>query len=279
MRPPAKDDGYYVVLTSAPDYQADDSAVTEAAQLLSLKPAELSRAVGLGQALPVTRIGTEFDAAAIVNGLRGLGIESVIISNGDLQLDRSSVKIRGLVCSDDSLEAVPASGGGTPVSVGWNEVTLLVSGRLLSNRTEVEERNSRGRKRTVDSRQFSSDEAVLDIYAKSQSANFRIVAGSFDFSCLGPAKSATTFQNFAALISFMRQRATDAQMDDSYVRARPILETLWPQEEQLRKGELRRKGSSKFDSATVTTTTNEAQFTRYSRLKHCLSMRTLEVGK
>jgi hypothetical protein len=279
LRPTAKDDGFYVVLTPAPDYQADDSAVTEAAQLLSLKPAELSRAVGLGQALPVARIGTEFDSAAMVQGLRGLGIESVIISNGDLQLDLPSLKIRGLVCSDDSLTTVPESGGGTPVSAGWNEVTLLVSGRLLSNRIEVEERNSRGRKRTVDSRQFSSDEAVLDIYLKSQSANWRMVAGSFDFSCLGPAKSATTFQNFAALISFMRERATDAQIDDSYVRARPILEALWPQEEQLRKGELRRKGSSKFDSATVTTTTNEAQFTRYSRLKHCLSMRTLGVGK
>jgi hypothetical protein len=280
LRPPAKDDGFYVVLTPAPDYQAGDSAMAEAAGLLSLKPAELSRAVALSQPLPVARIGTQDEAAAIVQGLRRLGIESVIISNGDLQLDLSSAKIRGLVCSDDdSLTLVPASGGGTPVSVGWNELTLLVTGRLLSNRIEIEERNSRGRKRTVDSRQFSSDEAVLDIYAQSQSVNWRIVAASFDFSCLGSAKSVTTFQNFQALISLMRERAPNAQFDDSYVRARPILETLWPQEEQLRKGELRRKGSSKFDSATVTTTTNEAQFTRYSRLKHCLSMRTLEVGK
>lgn len=253
--------------------------MADAAGLLSLKPAELSRAVALSQPLPVARIGTEDEAAAIVQGLRRLGIESVIISNGDLQLDLSSAKVRGLLCSDDSLTMVPASGGSTPVSVGWNELTLLVTGRLLSNRIEIEERNSRGRKRTVDSRQFSSDEAVFDIYAESQSVNWRIVAASFDFSCLGSAKSVTTFQNFAALISLMRERATNAQFDDSYVRARPILETLWPQEEQLKKGELRRKASSKFDSATVTTTDNEGQFTRYSRLKHCLSMRILEVGK
>jgi hypothetical protein len=233
----------------------------------------------LAQPLPVARISTRDEAVAIAQGLRGLGIQSVIISNGDLQLELSSTKIRALVCSDNSLTAVPAGGGAAQVPVGWDEVALLVTGRLLSNRIEVEERTSRGRKQTVDSRQFSSDEAVLDIYAKTQRPNWRIVAGSFDFSCLGPAKSVTTFQNFAALINFLRERATTARFDDSYIRARPILETLWPQQQQMRKGELRRRGSSKFDSATVTTTDNEAQFNRYSRLKHCLSLRALEDGK
>lgn len=250
----------------------------EASRLLRLKPAELSRALALAQPLPVARIPTQEDAAAIVGGLRGLGIEGAIIPNGDLQMELSSTKIRALVCSDDSLTAIPG-GGVAQVSVGWDEVALLVTGRLLSNRVEVEERTSRGRKQTVDSRQFSSDEAVLDIYAKTQRANWRIVAASFDFSCLGPAKSVTTFQNFTALINFLRERATTAEFDDSYLRARPILETLWPQEQQTRKGELRRRGSSKFDSATVTTTDNEAQFTRYSRLKHCLRMRALEEDK
>jgi len=248
------------------------------ALLLRLKPAELSRALALAQPWPVARIPTQEDAAAIIHGLRGLGIEGAIIPNGDLQMELSSTKIRALVCSDDSLTAVPTSSGAAQVSVGWDEVTLLVTGRLLSNRVEVEERNSRGRKQTVDSRQFSSDEAVLDIYAKTR-ANWRIFAGSFDFSCLGPARSVTTFQNFTALVNFLRERASIARLDDSYLRVRPLLETLWPQEQQMRKGELRRRGSSKFDSATVTTTDNEAQFTRYSRLKHCLRMRALEEGK
>lgn len=267
------------MLAPALALQADDETLAEASLLVRLKPAELSRALASAQPSPVARIQTEDEAAIIVQGLRGLGIESAIISHGDLQLELSSTKIRGLLCSDESLSTVPASGGGSSVSVLWDEVSLLVAGRLFSNRTEVEERTSRGRKQTVDSRQFSSDEAVLDIYACTQAANLRIVAGSFDFSCLGPAKSVTTFENFAALISFLRERAPIAQFDDSYLRARPILETLWPQEQQTRKGELRRKGSSKFDSATVTTTDNEAQFTRYSRLRHCLRLRELKDGK
>jgi hypothetical protein len=239
----------------------------------------LSRIVAAAQPLPLAHVPAQDDASAIGQSLRRMGFESLIISNDDLHLELSSTRIRALVCSDDSLTAVPVGGGAAQDSVGWDEVTLLVIGRLLSDRVEVEERSSRGRKQTVDSRQFSSDEAVLDIYAKTQQANWRIVAGSFDFSCLGSAKLVTTFQNFAALINFLRESAIRAQFDDSYIRARPILETLWPQEQQIRKGELRRKGSSNFDTATVTTTGNEAQFTRYSRLRHCLRLRELEDGK
>lgn len=268
-----------MVLAPAPDCKADVSTLAAASQLLSLKPAELSRALTFAQPLPVARIPTQDEAAAIAHDLRGLGIESVIVPNGDLQLEVSSTKIRALACSDNSLTPVPAGGGGVSASVDWDEITLLVTGRLLSNRVEVEERNSRGRKQTVDTRQFSADEAVVDIYTTTQAANWRIVAGSFDFSCLGPGKSVTTFQNFTALSKFLLERATTAQLDDSYVLVRPILETLWPQEQQMRKGELRRRGSSRFDSATVTSTDNEAQFTRYSRLKHCLTMRALEDAK
>lgn len=232
----------------------------------------------MAQPLPLARIPTQDEAAAIAHGLRGLGIESVIISNDDLHLDLSPRRIRALVGSDDSLTVVPA-GARAQISVGWNEVTLLVAGRLLSNRVEVEERSSRGRKQTVDSRQLSADESVLDIYSIKDVVNWRIVAGAFDFSCLGSAKSATSFRNFAALINFLREHATAARFDDLYARARPMLDAVWPLEQQVRKGELRRRGSGKFDTATVTTTDNEAQFTRYSRLKHCLRLRELEDGK
>ncbi len=267
------------MLSPAPDRQADDSLLAEAANLLHLKPAEFSRIIAAALPLPLARIPLQDEAATIGEGLRRLGFESLLISNEDLHLELSWTRIRALVCSDDSLTAVPAGRGAAQVSAGWDEITLMVTGRLVSNRVEVEERSSRGRKQTVDSRQFSSDEAVLDIYAKTQQANWRIVAGSFDFSCLGPAKSVTTFQNFAALINFLRERANIAQFDDSYIRARPILDPLWPLEQQLRKGELRRKGSSKFDTATVTTTDNEAQFTRYSRLRNCLRLLELKDGK
>jgi len=181
-------------------------------------------------------------------------------------------KIRALEVSLGSLAAIPTSGSDR-VTARWDEVTLVVAGRLILNRQETEERKRRGRKQTVDSRQLSSDESVLDLYVKSDEVNWRINANNFDFSCLGSAKAVTTFENFAALISLMRGRATQAQVDDSYNQARPALATVWPVEPQTRKGEWHRSGAGKLNVATVTTTDNEAQFTRYSRLRHCLRLR------
>jgi hypothetical protein len=163
--------------------------------------------------------------------------------------------------------------------VPWDEVTLLVAGRLLLSRQETEERKRRGRKQMVDSRHLSSDESVLDLYTTSAEVNWRISANNFDFSCLGSAKAATAFENFAALIKLLQERAPNARFDDSYNQARPALATVWPIEPQTRKGEWRRSGAGKFDVATVTTTDNEGQFTRYSRLLRYLKLRELENSR
>jgi hypothetical protein len=47
-------------------------------------------------------------------------------------------------------------------------------------------------------------------------------------------------------------------------------------EAQRRTGDWRRSGAGKFDMATVTTTDNETQFNRYSRLRHRLKLREMD---
>jgi hypothetical protein len=140
----------------------------------------------------------------------------------------------------------------------------------MVNRVEIEERQRRGRKQMVDTRELFADESVLDFYAKDDVAGCRIIASNFDFSCLGSAKTMTAFVNIKALLDLLRRRAVNAEFDEGYVRLRPVLTTVWPVEPQTRRGEWRRSGAGKVDVATVTTTDNEAQFTRYSRLRRCL---------
>ena len=228
--------------------------------------------------LPLARIAAMDEAATIAEGLCGLGMECVVISHDDLHLEMSSIQVRALESYGDSLTAVTAAGR-ERISVRWDDVALVVAGRLVSNRLEVEERKRRGRSQTVDSRQFSADESALDIYTRAGSENWRIMAGAFDFSCLGAAKMVTTFQNFTALIEFLRKRAARAQVDDSYAHVRPLLESVWPLEQQINKGAIRRTGSGKFDSATITTTDNEGQFTRFSRMLYRLRMFELKDRK
>jgi len=271
LQAPAKDEGYYLVPARSPIGDLAAPSLAETAALLRLKLPDLNRILGAGQPVPLSRLATPEEAALIDEGLRRSGIETVTIAHIDLHLEVAAKKIRALELSDDSLTAIPTNGSGK-VTARWDEVALMVAGRLHLNRQETTERKRRGRKQTVDSRQLSSDESVLDLYVKSDEGGWRISSNNFDFSCLGSAKSFTTFENFAALIRLLRER-TKAQFDDSYTQARPALATVWPVEQQTRKGEWRRSGGGKFDVATVTTTDNEAQFTRYSRLRYCLRLR------
>jgi len=249
--------------------------LADMAALLRLKPVELSRILAVAPPLPLARSAGPDDAARIVEGLGAMGIETVIIPNDDLHLDQPVKKIRAVEFRDDSLTGF-ATASDAQVSLAWDEITLVVTGRLLSNRLEVEERQRRGRKQTVDSRQLSADESALDLYTKTQAGNYRILAGSFDFSCLGPAKSVTTFQNFAVLVNLLRERAPNARFDDAYTRIRSMLELVWPLEAQVKTGDRVRRAAGKFDTTTVTATDNEAQFTRYSRMRQCLRLRELE---
>ena len=78
-------------------------------------------------------------------------------------------------------------------------------------------------------------------------------------------KKLTAFANFAALTALLRERATAAVLDDSYVRMRNALNTVWPAEPNARAKQRRRTAFGDFDSS-VTSIDNELQFTRYSRL-------------
>lgn len=274
---PSKDDGYYVVLAPIQTGEVAETALAEAAALLRLKVPELNRILGLGQPVPLSRVATSEEAVVMCDGLRTLGIETLAVAHEDLHLGIAAKRIRAFELSDDSLTAISTSGN-ERVTARWDEVTLVVVGRLLLNRHEIEERKRRGRKQMVGSRQLSSDESVLDLYTKSDEINWRISSNNFDFSCLGPAKAVTALENFAALISLLRDRAANARFDDFYNQVRPALAIVWPVEPQTRAGEWRRRGAGKFDVATVTTTDNEDQFRRYSRLRHCLKLRELAGG-
>jgi hypothetical protein len=268
-------DGYYVVLTPNQTRILSEGALTEIAALLHLNTTEVQSVVDRSRTFPVARATTPEQAMKLIEKLRALGIDADTFTADGLALDSPIKKIRALEFSDDGLIAVPLSDGGR-VSTPWDDLILIIAGRLLVNRVEVEERRRRGRPEPLDTRELFSDEAVLDLYTRSSDAGCRITSNGFDFSCLGDAKAMTAFENFTTLLSQLRERAPNVELDDSYVGLRPVLRNVWPLEAQTRKGDWRRSGAGKFDIATVTTTDNETQFNRYSRLRHSLKLRELD---
>ncbi len=263
----------YVVL--APN-QTDlsESALAEMVALLHLQVAEVQSAVGLHSWVPLTRAATREQATILADKFRALGIGVNTFKEDALNLDVPARKIRALEFSDEGLAAVPMSGAA--VSVSWADLVLIVTGRLVTNRVEVEERRRRGGSQPLGSRELFSDEPVMDLYARSDEVCYRIYASSFDFSCLGPEKAMTAFENFGRLNDVLRSRAPNVELDDLYRRVRAVLANVWPLEPQTRKGEWRRSGAGKMDMATVTTTDNEIQFNSYSRLRRRVKLHELE---
>jgi len=226
---------------------------------------------------PLLIASTNDKANKTVNDLRQIGIESLLVTDADLKLSAGSRTIRALELTDEGLTGLPVSSAAR-LPARWDELMLVVVGRLQTHRSEIEERRRRGGLKPIDRREVTDDESVVDLYARSFEAGWRISASNFDFSCLGDRKTLTAFDNFRALINLLRERSA-LEIDESYLRMRPLLTDVWPLQKQTRQGAWRRSGAGKYDISTVTTTDNETQFNNYSRLLWFLKTRELECQK
>lgn len=267
----AESGGYYLVL--APNQQPAESSMAEIAALLQVKTTEANAALQAGGPAPFARAASEEQAVILAYKFHALGIEVITVAHEALHAGPPQ-KIRSLEFSDDTLVGCATSGGGR-FSALWDDIILIVTGRLTTSRMVVEERQRRGGSKPIDSRELFSDEAIIDLYSRSNEAGWRISASGFDFSCLGPAKAITTFENFRSLIKLLRERARNVEVDESFSLLRPVLANVWPVEPQISKGEWRRSGAGRVDVSTITTTDNETQFTSYSRLRHWLKLHEL----
>jgi hypothetical protein len=254
--------GSFVHVLAVPARSDGREVSAEIAQLLDLASSELNSLLS-GRVAPLYATTETKRAQAISDTLRTVGIEPVTISDEQLNLATPPKQIAALAIENDDLTA-SVRRTGERVSVPWNDVVLIVLGRLYFTTTEVEHQRDKS-KQVLDERQLTSDEAVLDIYSRADETGWRIRAGSFDFSCLGPEKKATAFENFRALADLLRRNSPQAVCDDGYVRLRVALNKVWPLEARAGATERLRTLTRAID-ATATVSDNELQFTRYSRL-------------
>jgi hypothetical protein len=273
--------GFNVVLAPSAGEDAQllrGDALREAATLVRLKPEQLSEMISTRVPLPLARTGEREEVALVAHKLDALGLKVESVADEDLAIESEPPRrVRGFELEDEAITGWSVAGGEWQ-SAAWDDLILIVAGRIFKKRIEVEERvkrNSEGE--VVESREMSEDEAVVDLYFEGARANWRIMAEGFDYSCLGAHKSLLAAENFARLIELLRDRATRAVFDDSYRRVRHLLQFAWSPTERTESGGVRRARPGKFSTEAVTRVTNEAQFTRYGRLlRHFLARRTTE---
>lgn len=274
---PGVSDWYVVALAPNQTNIPSESSWAEIEALLHLATMELRSLFDRRRSVPLSRAATPEQAAGLTDKLQALGIETYWFRDDVLDPNVPLERVRAFEFTDEGFVAIPAGpASGGRIATRWDDLLLMVAGRLFVNRVEVEERRRRGRAQPLGTRELFSDESVLDLYPKSHDSGWRVSPSSFDFSCLGSAKALTAFENFTALLKLLRSRAASAEFDDSYVSLRSVLENVWPLEPNTRKGEWRRSGAGKVDVATVTTTDNEAQFNSYSRFRQRQKFRELE---
>ncbi|HEX8921865.1 MAG TPA: hypothetical protein VF766_10335, partial [Pyrinomonadaceae bacterium] len=271
--------GFNVILWPGQAQGRADETLQTMAQLLRLNVEDIKRLLEAGEALPVARASTPDEAALIERKLNEMSVKVFLLADQELGLEESATqRARALELTESALLFYPA-GGGEASCVSWNELSLLVSGRLFVREIEVEERKGRkAEQEIVDARELSADEAVLDIYTAQGNAAWRIRSGNFDFSCLGARKHLVAAQNFSTLVEILRVRATEAVFDDSYNRVRRELAIAWPLEQQTESRGWNRKRPGQVSTESVTRSDNELQFTRHSRLRRYLQQHRLEVN-
>ena len=262
-------EGYVVVVTAAVDVDRDGANIGSAARLLRLNESDVKRVFNFLQATPVARLSSAEEADRLRQELQAFELESISVPESVLRLRDKGKRIRALTLTEESLTGVGPQKY-SRANVSYEDICLIVQGRLFSQRIEAEGNQRRRRTKSIDRREFSLDDSVLDIYIGDDEVNWRIMGSNFDFSCLAARKRATAFENFALLVELLRERVP-APFDNAYIHSRQLLNVVWPLEQRITKDHGRRSGGRKSDVATITITDNDEQFTRYSRLRHYLT--------
>lgn len=272
--------GFNVVMLPRGVGSLAPEAQEEAASLLRLDAGRLGEMAGSGRALPLARASSSEEAELVLKQLGRLGIAAEVFT--DETLSRQPVRVRALDFQQEDALVCWTSLEAKPRRVLLSEVILLVTGRIITRRVEVEERKTMlgSRSKTVESREMSADEAVLDIYVASEgeAEGFRIMSGGFDYSCLGEGKGLLTADNFKALVGELRRRAPSAVCDEDYARLRSLLSDVWPPAERTESLGLRRERVGRLNTEAATTVSNERQFTCYARLSAHLVLRGRQTG-
>jgi hypothetical protein len=270
VRPLEKwEQGYNNILLGLPA-RLDNEVMVQLAGLLRLEADDTRRILSVSKPMPIARTGSRDEAALVERMLKDLGLATIIVSDIDLKLDSSPTRLRALKLDETGLTGYQLAGS-EATHRAWSEVARVITGRLIVKQVESKERKSkRGENEILEASETASDEAVVDIYTGPDDLGWRITANGFDFSCLGNVKSLLASDNFSKLVQAICERAPRAEYDNSYDEVRRALTPVWALEQETQSRGMRRDWKGKYHGGQVMTTSNESQFTRYSRLCHYL---------
>lgn len=255
--------GFNVVFRSA----NSDADVQKAATLLQIEFPTIEAMVSAGTPVPMARVESLAEADLLISRLGGLGFDCSVVTDESLNSDDLPVRISGIDISDDviwiidfntqKITAIPA-----------DELALIVTGVLSKSKVDMLEKKGRhGKSTLLDETEATSDEAVIDIFSRSDAKGFRINLSGFDFSCLRGNKGMLASENIRRLAVLLTENAPKARLVNDYVSIRHTLADIWEVDARRDAKGRQRAGFGRAGFGSVASTSNVRQFTKYSRLQ------------
>ena len=245
---------------NAADPQAIASAVLFDTDLATTLPA-------VEPPLPLFRVRNE-EAEEVEGRLLRLGLGIERVEDRSLDLAKPPTRLKGIVFGNGSITFVPFNSNENSVA-GVSDVVLVVVGSITTTTAESKLKKKRKETKEFDEHTSSSDHAVIDIYTSGEGVGYRILQHGFDFSCLGERKSLLAGENVKVLLDVLREMVPDAVFDRSYANKSAVLDHVWPRTVANTSKGIERNWFG-VQRGLGTTTSNEEQFTRYSRMRRKL---------
>lgn len=244
-----------------------EDAIADLSKMLKLGASDLGKILASELPLPLARTSNFDEALLVQRKLAEAGVESVVFSDEELGVTGDAIKrVRSVTVSDTGMDAYQ-SPETSPVFIAWDDVALIVTGRVTTKRLEFKEQRTRAENQIVESSEFFDDELVMDIHSYSKGPVYRITSKTFDFSCLGTRKRFLAEENLKQLVELIQEHASSARVDSSYNSSLKLLEIVWPAERVNESGGWRRDWPGRFTLGGSAVVTNYDQFTKYSRLR------------
>jgi hypothetical protein len=245
----------------------DEHTEARLAVALQIELDEAQAFVAAQKRIPVARCQNRQEAELIAALIRTCGLGCLVVPDEELRLETELTRARKILVVGDNLN-IRHSGG--EIVVPLAEIRLMVLGSLKNTQMNFSEKAVGSRRNSgsvLDTAEFRSNEALLDVYATNLQKSFRIRADGFDYSDLVSPLAFRVEVNFQEAVHALLQVAKNATFDSDFSRIRSLLSRAWPERSRTESRGVKRAGIG-FKAVTQASiiSDNRDQFERYSRL-------------
>ncbi len=251
--------------------EPDQVGLKEAGKMLRIDPDLLGSAVKIGCPIPLARSEQHDEMEIVVSRLGEIGFETAVFPDQLFEMRTATRRLRRVGLNGDNLE-MRLFNNAENITVRPDQLKLIVAGAIFKRRVESTEKHSRkNENKILETAETTADELLIDLYVGEDKIGYRISANGFDFSCLNEDKGMVANTNVKLLVEWLRRFSPNASYDSNYMRLRGYLSKIWDVEEHTDSMGLKRRGLGAVKREIVTTSNNDSQFTKYSRLQRRLT--------